>query len=125
MPTILLSPVHHMGAGGLVPDYNSISAWVEVSTGLVYNRLTVSFIHSYFFSSLFLSFCPFLSSFPLYILFLPSFSKCCRAAVTSFYHITISGIVADSNIVKSISTPLPMASVNIIDIFTCEDIVFR
>ena len=41
------------------------------------------------------------------------------------YHMTISGILADSNIVKSISTLLPVASGDIIYIFTCEDIVFR
>jgi len=37
--------------------------------------------------------------------------------LTVIYHITISGILADSNIVKSISTPLPVASGEIIVIF--------
>ncbi|XP_032232383.2 uncharacterized protein LOC116614913 [Nematostella vectensis] len=32
MPTIVLSVNHYTGAGGLVPEYNSITAWVEIAT---------------------------------------------------------------------------------------------
>lgn len=34
-PTVIVTPGHNTGLGGMIPDYNSIASWVEVRTNEV------------------------------------------------------------------------------------------